>query len=85
MGIAESDLLTFLEVGDKALKRLEQLRQQGARQGGTDTDPDARLDAVEVILDARDDVARRLTPAAMRALRKSSPARGSVFDFPSNQ
>ena len=69
-------------MGDKAIKKVDQLREREARQGGPDADPQSRLDAVEVILDARDDVARRITPSAMRVLRKNSPAKGSVFHFP---
>ena len=82
LGITDDELVAFLEVGTKALKKVDQIREREVRHGGADVDPQARVDAIEVILDARDDVARRVSPSAMRALRKNSPARGTVFDFP---
>ena len=81
IGISETDMLSFLEVGAKALKKLDRLRAVADARSEAEH-KQSRLDAAEAILDARDDLARRLTPAAMRALRRSSPAKGSVFDFP---
>jgi hypothetical protein len=85
LGVSDDDLLAFLEIGDRALKKVDQLRTRESHHVGPDADRQARLETVEVILDARDDLARRLTPAAMRAIRRNSPARGSAFDFPVEQ
>ena len=63
LGIADADMIAFLEVGTKALKQLDHLRASGNYRSDTDGSR-ARQDAAEVILDARDAIARFATRAA---------------------
>lgn len=80
IGISESEMLTFLDVADTAARKVEEIRR--ASDAGRITPEQSRRDQVEVLLDARDDVIRKLSPTAMRALRRHSPAKGTVFDLP---
>jgi hypothetical protein len=82
VGVPAAEYLAFLQVGDAALKKVDALR---ASVPANAPEPDVRRrreDEIDVILDASDEIARRVSPAVMRALRRNSPARGSVFDFP---
>jgi hypothetical protein len=81
VGVSEVDYLTFLQVGDDVLAKVDALRAAKASGSAAES---PQQDVIDAVLDARDEIARRVAPGAMRAFRLHSPARGSVFDFPAD-
>ena len=77
--VEDADL--FLRIADAAVRKADILRSPRSSV----SDREGQLESVDAILDARDDLARRLPVRSFKAIKRQLPIGGTVFRFPSRQ
>ena len=80
--VPDQDARTFLEVGLKAVQKADSLRGSLPAQVSHALFRNREIEAAEAILDARDELARRLSVKSFQAVRHRLPRQNTVFDFP---
>ena len=85
LGITEQEFTTFLDVAADAVRKVEGGSVADVRGVPLTalTGREQQIAVADIILDGRDELARRLSPRAFQAVRRQLPVRSTVFTFPS--
>jgi hypothetical protein len=82
-GLSEHDMGSALVIAQKAILKFDAADSLALPPNPAPLELRARrAAAVDIILDARDEIIRTLPASASRALRRSAPAKGSKLYFP---
>ena len=83
--VPDRDARTFLEVGLKAVQKADSLRGSLPSEVPHALYRNRQVEAAEAILDARDELARRLSSGSFQAIRRRLPRQSATFDFPATK
>ena len=80
--VPDQDARTFLEIGLKAVQKADSLRGSLPAHASQALFRNREIAAAEAILDARDELARRLSVESFQAIRRRLPRQSTIFAFP---